>query len=146
MDDNEKLQKVISFLKARKARTDEEILNEHRSARSAETANAVAATVRNYPEPVMVDKFPTGYGLVKPEEMILTSRAGFPVACYSAWKSEDGSTNRLINRFYSGRKNLRGTCLLFSWKDNAPAPLTTEQANIVCDILAEVRLKIDRGQ
>ncbi len=146
MSETDKKQEVLAFLKQRKARTDEDILNEHRAARSTAPANAVEVTVRNYPQPVMVDKFPTGYRLSEPDTMILTAKAGFPVACYSAWQSEDGSTNRLINRFHSGRKNFSGTCLLFGWENGAPAPFTTEQANLVCDILSEARLRLDRGQ
>lgn len=146
MSDNEKMNEVLEFLKKRKSRTDEEILKEHLDENSTAEANAVAVPVGPYPRPIMVDKFPTGYGLAEPETMILTKMAGFPVACYSAWKSEDGSTNRLINRFHSGRKNFSGTCLLFGWENNAPAPFTTDQANIVCEILAKAKIRLDRGQ
>ena len=144
MDDNAKKEEILAFLQKRKARTDEEILAERRAARGS--GNAVEVTVRHYPSPITVETFPTGYGLLEPDSMILSAKTGFPVACYSAWRSEDGSTNRLISRFYSGRRNVSGTCLLFGWKDGAPAPFTAQEAEIVCEILAEARLKLDRGQ
>lgn len=146
MNEKSKIRDVLELLKSRKSRTDEDILKEKRAERNCGKANAVEVTAQSYPQPIMVESFPNGYGLALPETMLITQKAGFPVACYSAWKSEDGSTNRLINRFYLGNKSFRGTCLLFGWKNNAPAPLTTEQANIVCDILSERKILLDRGQ
>ncbi len=144
MSEQKQMQDAMAVLQKRKARTDEEILAEHLEAQPVEAANAVAASVRGYPRLELVETLPHGYGLMPPETMYISRVAGFPVACYSAWNREDGSTNSLLNLYGLVTRSFIGTCLLFGWENDAPAPFTTEQAKIVCEILTKAKIQLDR--
>lgn len=149
MTENETFDKVLAFLEKRNERTDEDIFKESLEAREKiPGANAVAVPVRGYPYLVKIDDFKTlrnGYCLHPADKLWIGDSVEFPVACYNGWKKEDGSENRLANRFDRGISTFRGTCLYFGWEKDAPAPLTYEQANALCDFITPYRIRMDRG-
>lgn len=149
MSENETFDKVLAFLEKRNERTDEDKFQESVEARDkCPGANAVAVPVRGYPYLVKIDDFTTlkgTYSLHPADTLWIGDSVEFPVACYNGWKKEDGSENRLANRFDRGISTFRGTCLYFGWENGASAPLTYEQANALCDFITPYRIRMDRG-
>ncbi len=146
MSDEKTYQEVLAFLEKRRARTVEDVFNEYLDQKPEGKANAVEVPVRGTPRPILVQDFSSDSKVVSPEYLTaLEAQLEFPVCCISGWHPEDGSENRLISHFIH-LLSVRGTCLICGYDNGKPAPLTDEQAQFACDVLAYAEILKARGE
>ncbi len=146
MDGDNKYAEVLKFLKEQRVRTAEDIFGEYLDGKPSIAANAVELTVHNLPTPVMVNDFGGGGNVVPPENLgAIESEVGFPVCCISQWSDEDEGENSLIGHFAHMTKCF-GTCLICGYDNGKPAPLSDENAQFLCDVLAFAKILKNRGE
>ncbi len=146
MPENNKYNEVLAFLEKRSARTVEDVFNEYLDNKKEITANAVVVPVRGRPYAVFIESFEELSNAIPPEYAgRLEAQLELPVCVISAFKKEDGSENKFIERFIH-LYQCYGSCLVCKWENEKPFPFTNEEAQFAADVLVYAEILHARGE